>query len=58
MAVGQTLMGHYGIPARVDSPLNLVVNPVGDAARSAPEVWNTGDFRRWGFVFGCRTLCM
>ena len=46
LAVGQTLMGSYLIPATVDVPLDLAVNPWGIQERSRKFVWNDGDNRR------------
>ena len=46
LAVGQTLMGSYLIPATVDVPLDLAVNPWGVEERSRKFVWNDGDKRR------------
>lgn len=46
LAVGQTLLGSYLIPATVDVPLDLAVNPWGITERSRKFVWNSGDNRR------------
>ena len=39
-------MGNYVIPATVDTPLDLAVNPWGAEERSRKFVWNAGDNRR------------
>lgn len=39
-------MGSYLIPATVDVPLDLAVNPWGIEERSRKFVWNDGDNRR------------
>lgn len=44
--MGQTLLGSYIIPATVDVPLELAVNPWGTEERSRKFVWNSGDNRR------------
>lgn len=44
--MSQTLLGSYTIPATVDAPLNLAVNPWGLEERSRRFVWNAGDNRR------------
>lgn len=46
LAVGQTLLGYYEIPATIDRPLSLVVNPRGQPERAKKLVWNAGDNRR------------
>ncbi|KAK9843129.1 hypothetical protein WJX74_007389 [Apatococcus lobatus] len=44
-SVGQVLYGYYSIPAGVDTPIDIVMNPEGDKIRSAMRVWNEGDGR-------------
>lgn len=37
--------GWFQIPAAIDQPLELALNPAGDDWRSARRVWNAGDGR-------------
>lgn len=43
--IRQVLMGYMTIPSSVDQPLDLVINPQGNEARSKTRVWNQGDLR-------------
>ncbi|KAK9800761.1 hypothetical protein WJX73_008207 [Symbiochloris irregularis] len=43
--IHQVLMGYITIPSTVDQPLDLVINPQGNEARSKVRVWNQGDLR-------------
>ncbi|KAL6749116.1 hypothetical protein V8C86DRAFT_3032280 [Haematococcus lacustris] len=38
-----TLVGWYMLPRKVEGALKLVVNPLGEEARSKARVWNTGE---------------
>eukprot|EP00891_Asterochloris_glomerata_P004631 jgi/Astpho2/4631/Aster-x0209 len=49
--VGQILFAYFQIPSTMDSPLDLVVNPEGNEARSQRRVWNSGDSR-------CKLICL
>lgn len=35
--VGQVLLGYYNIPTGMGTPVNIIINPVGDAMRSEPR---------------------
>ncbi|DBA72591.1 TPA: hypothetical protein ACH3X2_010343 [Trebouxia sp. C0005] len=43
MTVNQVLFGYYIIPTRPGAPLEVMVNPEGNDARSLKRVWNKGD---------------
>ena len=40
-----TRAGWFQIPAAIDQPLELALNPAGDEWRSERRVWNAGDGR-------------
>jgi len=44
-AVHHTLLGWFQIPPAINQPLELALNPAGDAWRSQRRVWNAGDGR-------------
>ncbi|KAK9801967.1 hypothetical protein WJX73_003033 [Symbiochloris irregularis] len=45
-SVGQVLYGFFRVPRTAAEPIDIVINPCGDAVRSLKRVWNTGDHRR------------
>ncbi|KAK9803748.1 hypothetical protein WJX73_000566 [Symbiochloris irregularis] len=45
-SVGQVLYGFFRIPQTVAEPIDIVINPCGDAVRSLKRIWNCGDHRR------------
>ncbi|KAK9818136.1 hypothetical protein WJX72_007697 [[Myrmecia] bisecta] len=46
LQVGQILYGFYNLPSSADQPIDMLINPEGDALRSTTRVWNKGDGSR------------